>query len=112
MPFKPGNNANPGGRPRKTKEQVELEKRCQEYMAKEGWVALLEMAKHRDAKVKQWALSTMLDRGFGKPTEVLDVTTRDESAYSPDELANSITELIAGEKAKGDGASIPSEGTA
>ena len=112
MPFKPGNNANPGGRPRKTKEQVELEKRCQEYVATDGWKALKEMANHRDVKVKQWAISTILDRGFGKPTEVLDVTTRDESIYSPESIAESITELIAGEAAKGDGVSQPNEGTA
>jgi len=112
MPFQPGKSGNPSGRPKKTKEQVELEKRCQEWVSREGWNALMEMVKHRDVKVKQWALSTILDRGFGKPAEVLDVTTRDESSFSPDELAASITELIAGEKAQGDGAGKPNEGTA
>lgn len=112
MPFQPGRSGNASGRPRKTKEQIELEERCRAYMAKDGWAALLEMAKHRDVKVRQWALSTMLDRGFGRPAEVLDVTTRDESVYGPDAIADSITELIAGEKAQGDGAGQPSQGTA
>lgn len=108
MPFLPGNRANPSGRARKTKSQMEFERRCQEYLDKKGWPALEAMAQEKDVKVRQWAIQTMLDRGYGKPMEVVDVTTRDESAHSPDQLAESIAELIAGEA--GAGAAYPLAG--
>ena len=109
MPFQPGFSGNPGGKARKTKIQIEFERRCQEYLDKNGWAGMEKMAQDRDPKVRMWALDKMMDRGFGKPTEVVDVTTRDETLFSPNELADSISDLIARESAQGNGASPASE---
>ena len=112
MPFKPGNNANPTGRPKKTKEQVAFEKWCQEKVATEGKRALAKMLFSKDIKVVQWAVGTMLDRGFGRPAEVLVVTSRDESKLGVEELTAEIAALIPDSKNKGSGIDLPSQGTA
>lgn len=109
MAFKPGVSGNPGG---KSKVQAEFEKRCRDFLSEEGWKTIIEFARDRDKKVRMWALETMLMRGFGKPTEYVDVTTRDESTYSPDGLATEIRQLIAGTETKGGTPDSPGEATA
>jgi hypothetical protein len=89
--FKPGQSGNPGG---KSKIQSEFEKKCREYLADKGWTALEEMAQDRDKKVRQWSLEQMMNRGFGRPKEVVDVTTRDESLQSPESIAERIQHII------------------
>jgi len=93
MPFQHGNRL--GGR---SKIQFSFEKKCRAYMDEEGWVGIEEMADSKDKKTKMWALEQMMNRGFGRPKETVNVTTRDESLRSPDQLAGAITELIAGEE--------------
>ena len=107
--FKPGQSGNPGG---KTKGQAEFEKKCREFLAEKGWKALEEMAGDRDKKIKQWALEQMMNRGYGRPKEVVDVTTRDESVQSPKEITDSISDLIARGSGRGGQVNKPNEGTA
>lgn len=103
--FKPGVSGNPGG---KSKIQAEFEKKCREFVSEKGWKLIEKMTESRDAKIQQWALEQMLNRGFGKPKETIDVTTRDESIPSPDAVAGDILNLIAGESSQGSTATKPS----
>ena len=107
--YKPGQSGNPGGRSRV---QAEFETKCRKFMEEKGWVALEEMAQDKDKKVKQWALEQMMNRGFGKAKETIDVTTRDESLQSPDSIADRISDLIGRKEGGGVGDSIPGGGTA
>lgn len=100
MPFQKGNKYGGGNR---TKEQLEFEKKCRAYMMEKGWPALIEMAEDKEKRVRQWALEQLMMRGFGRPKETIDVTTRDEAPREPDELASEIAELISGEAGEGKG---------
>lgn len=112
MPFQPGKISNPTGRARKTKEQIEFEKWCQEKVATEGKRALAKMLYSKDIKIVQWAVATMLDRGFGRPAEVLDVTNREELRPSPAELEAEIDSLIPAPAVDSPSPNQPSQGTA
>jgi hypothetical protein len=109
MAFSKGQSGNPGG---KSKIQGEFEKRCREFMSEEGWKTLSEFARDRDKRVRMWALEQMMLRGFGRPTEFVDVTTRDESAYSPDGLAAEIRQLVGGAEAKSGTSNLTGEASA
>lgn len=102
--FQPGNKY--GG---KSKIQCEFERKCREFMEKEGWAGLLSLAKN--PKTKAWALTEMMNRGFGKPKESVDVTSR-EFESSPESLEAEIIDLISGEAVKGTGTNQPGKGTA
>ena len=93
----------------RSKIQCDFEKKCREFMEKEGWDGLVKLA--RNPKTQTFALVEMMNRGFGKPKESLDVTNR-EAESNPESLEAEITELIAGGIAKGDTASQPGQGTA
>ena len=107
--FKPGQSGNPSGR---SKVQAEFEIKCRAFLAEKGWEALEEMAQDKDKKARQWALEQMMNRGFGRPKEVLDVTTRDESLQSPDSIADRISEIIGTGQGTGVKDAVPSPGDA
>ena len=67
MPFAPGQSGNPGGRPKENAE-VKALARSHGKAALEKIVALMSSA---DERIALAASQTLLDRGFGKPTQPL-----------------------------------------
>lgn len=102
----PGFAPNPGGR---TKAVAELEARCREYMRTKGWGQLIALAQDRDKRARMWALEIMLNRGYGKPRETIDVTNRDATSRPLEDIADGLAELITRGQGAGSGLSIPSE---
>lgn len=77
--WKKGQTGNPGGRPAKTEEERHAEALARQH-APEAISALLDIAKHgkqEAARVK--ACEAILDRGFGRPRESVDITTLDKT---------------------------------
>ena len=102
MPFKPGQSGNPGGKPQKSKEQKDFEANCRKYLNAKGFKIIQKMADSKDMQNKRWALEQLITRGFGRPQEVVDVTTRNEGVQSSDGLAEALEDIIGSKKKKGD----------
>lgn len=94
MPFVKGKTGNPGGRPKKTPELLEIE-----ALAKEASPMairrLIHWAKCNEAKPSITASIALLDRGFGKPSQAVEhkgTVTHDISSLTDAELAAIIAE--------------------
>ncbi len=73
MAFKPGQSGNPGGRPKENAEVKALAKSlCLEAMRK-----LADLMRSSDEKVAKAAADSILDRGLGRPAQVV-IGDRDE----------------------------------
>ena len=69
--FKPGQSGNPGGRPKVVAEVQELARQhAPAAIAELGRLAL----KARNETTRVAAIRELLDRGFGKPRQGLDIT--------------------------------------
>lgn len=68
--FKPGQSGNPGGRP---KEAPEVKALAREYGA-EAIAKLVELMRGDDPRVAKAAAETLLDRGFGKPQQSVELS--------------------------------------
>ena len=69
MAFKPGQSGNPGGR---SKAEAEIKRLAQEY----GTAALTKLVEFLDSDDHKLALSaanSLLDRGFGRPSQSVQV---------------------------------------
>lgn len=70
MPFEKGKSGNPGGRPKGYKDVVDLAR-------KEGPASIKKLAYLRDnaetEAVQKAAADSLLDRGFGKPTQSTEI---------------------------------------
>jgi hypothetical protein len=67
--FGPGNNANPGGRP---KVAAEVRALAQEY-SREAIDVLVDLMRHSaDEKTRKAAADSLLDRGIGKPSQLVE----------------------------------------
>ena len=82
--WKPGQSGNPSGRPKKSPEMKDLERRCRES-AEDALRLLLELVNDEDAprRDRLYAAREILDRGFGKPVDrqaVLNLTGPSEGA--------------------------------
>lgn len=74
MPFKKGQSGNPGGRPK-------LEGEIREIAQRHGPAAvrrLVQLMNDRDKRVSIAACNAILDRGYGKPQQAIQVK-EDES---------------------------------
>ena len=67
--FKKGQSGNPKGRP---KEYTELKALCREYTT-EAVAALVEVLRTGQAREKVLAANALLDRGYGKPEQSVDL---------------------------------------
>ena len=69
MAFKPGQSGNPGGRP---KGQSEIVKAAQRH-GKDAIKRLVELMSDEDSAVQVKACQVILDRGYGKAPQSIDL---------------------------------------
>ena len=100
------------GRPIKTEQQRLFEGRCREFMNTKGWRKLMAMAENGDNSDAKFALEKMMQYGWGKPRETLDVTTRDETVRSSEAITAELESIIGLPKDKGAEPGIGTEGNA
>jgi HEAT repeat protein len=70
MAFQKGQSGNPGGRP---KECAEVKALAREHGA-EAIAKLVELMRGEDARVAKAAADALLDRGFGKPAQSMELS--------------------------------------
>lgn len=74
MAFKPGESGNPGGRPKKDTTIVDL---CR-AAAPEAIAEIIRLSKHSsDEKIKVQACREILDRGYGKAAQAVELSGSD-----------------------------------
>lgn len=74
MPWQPGQSGNPGGRP---KENAEIKALAREH-GQDAIAKLVELLDSSNPSVARAAAVDLLDRGYGKPSQTLDVDARVE----------------------------------
>lgn len=67
-PFEPGKSGNPGGRPKKTQEDLDLIAACKEK-TREALETLLEVMRTGNEKNRITAAIAIIERGHGKPIQ-------------------------------------------
>jgi hypothetical protein len=67
MAFQPGQSGNPSGRP---KENAELKAAAREH-TQAALAVLVEALADEDTKTRIVAANSLLDRGYGKPTQAI-----------------------------------------
>lgn len=70
MAFQKGQSGNPGGRP---KECAEVKALAREH-GPEAIAKLVELMRGGDARVAKAAADSLLDRGFGKPAQAVELS--------------------------------------
>lgn len=110
MPFEKGQSGNPGGRARKTEEQIRFERRCREWAELFALDKLKRVADSKKSLESLAAVKEILDRGFGKSviTSVIDGQITSTPGSSIQDLTAEITDVIGGSEAEG--GSVDSEG--
>jgi hypothetical protein len=73
MPFKPGQSGNPGGRPKEAAEVRELARRH----GPDAIEKLAEWMRSKDPRASVAAATAILDRGYGKPPQSVDLDVDD-----------------------------------
>jgi hypothetical protein len=73
MPFQPGESGNPGGRP---KESAEVKALARQYGA-EAIQKLAALMRGEDPRVAKAAADSLLDRGYGKPGQAVELSGPD-----------------------------------
>lgn len=108
MGFQKGHPGGPG-RPRKTEQQIRFEQRCRDWS---DLNAFNYLAKHADSEEKdifRWAISELLNRGFGKPveTQVIDAEITGPSGSSVEDLSREIADALGGAAVESGGVDSP-----
>lgn len=87
--FKKGQSGNPGGRPKKTPELLEVEELCRQ-LSPEAVRKMAHWMRTGDGPVSLKAADAIVNRGFGRPTETKNVTITDERMVvrAPDKPAD------------------------
>lgn len=95
MPFKKGQSGNPGGRPKR--HIGDLSKEARRY-ATLALGVLVEIARKGVERNRLAAATALLDRGYGRPVQALDLITmgRKLSELSTDELTALQARLVTG----------------
>jgi HEAT repeat protein len=88
MAFQPGQSGNPGGRP-KGEAKVRDAARAQTDAAIGVLVAALE---DEDARVRLKAAEVLLDRGWGKPSQTVDIGNADGQPFKTERVERVIVD--------------------
>lgn len=96
-PFKPGETANPSGRPAVARD---FRERCRAYMEVEGWDNIIAMASNPKDRDKYRAAELIAAYAYGKPKQGLEVTGDEGgpvilAALTPEERAAKIAGYLA-----------------
>lgn len=98
MLYEKGRSGNPGGRPRKTQEQIDFERKCREWGTLFALDKLKKAADSGKAMEIIAAVKEILDRGFGKSEQIqyseVNVTT--ENTPNSSELVSRGEDLLRG----------------
>lgn len=96
MPFEKGKSGNAGGRPRKTKEQVEFEEKCRCWAATFAISKLIRAADSDNIKESLAGTMELLNRGFGKPVEtnVIEANVTSQTGSSVSELEARLDAIV------------------
>lgn len=75
--FKPGQSGNPGGRPKVAGEVVALARQH----TQEAIDTLVSLMRNRKApaQTRAYACTAIIDRGYGKPSQSMDINTKRET---------------------------------
>ncbi|MDE2100282.1 MAG: hypothetical protein KGL39_23730 [Patescibacteria group bacterium] len=71
-PFPPGNSANPGGRPKLPEDVKHVRELARQY-TEQAIEGLLDALQNGSGPAKVAAANALLDRGWGKPQQDVDV---------------------------------------
>lgn len=96
MSFEKGKSGNPGGRPKKSQEQLDFERKCREYASLFSIERLKKWAQSENAMASMAALKEIHDRGFGKSEAVsyVEANVTAPSGFSAQELAERGAKLL------------------
>lgn len=83
-PFKKGRTGNPGGRPKRTPEEFELIQACKDKTPAALAVMVKLMSNASSDAVKLNAATAVIERGYGKPTTVIEATVTSHEATLDD----------------------------
>ena len=73
-PFPKGVSGNPGGRPRRTLEEIQLEEACRQKTPEALAVVFSLMREAKNERVKLAAAQIVLERGWGKARERVELS--------------------------------------
>ena len=98
MPFEKGNRANPSGRPPKTPEQREFERKCREWANEFAIKKLMKAADSSKAMEVIAAVKEICDRGFGKAEQISysDVNVTSEATPNSEAIVSRGEDLLRG----------------
>lgn len=74
--FKKGKSGNPGGRPKKTEEQVQLEEMCRARTPEALSTILAIMSNGENERNRLSAAEFVIERGWGKAVQTVDLTAK------------------------------------
>ena len=68
--FKPGHSGNPKGRPKVPEDVRQMLREAGPELARK----LLAYTEHANPKIAMWAITEALDRAYGKPVQMQDIS--------------------------------------
>lgn len=90
MAWKKGQSGNPSGRPKSLREVTEL---ARENSAR-AIERLVELMDDEDGRVALAAANSILDRGYGKPKQSIEIEEKSPGEMSDQEIRAAVAELL------------------